>query len=101
MLRSFDYAAGAAEREQAGVRVPESWVDDCADAFLAGYARSYPRHHRPPLALFVALWLDKALYEVVYELRNRPGLAGHSGKCLTSSPQQYRLRRTSRSRSGR
>lgn len=72
MLRSFDYAAGAAEREQENAHVPDGWVDDCAEAFLAGYAAVTPgtiNRHSP---LFVALWLDKALYEVVYELRNRP-----------------------------
>jgi 1,4-alpha-glucan branching enzyme len=73
MLRSFDYAAGAAEREQPGVQVPESWVDDCAEAFLAGYAEITPGTIDRRSPLFVALWLDKALYEVVYELRNRPG----------------------------
>ncbi|KNH15437.1 glycogen branching protein [Arthrobacter sp. ZBG10] len=72
MLRSFDYAAGAALREQDGAQVPDSWVDDCADAFLAGYAgvRAGTVDRESPL--FVALWLDKALYEVVYEMRNRP-----------------------------
>jgi 1,4-alpha-glucan branching enzyme len=73
MLRSFDYAAGAAQREQAGVRVPDSWVDDCADAFLAGYGEITPGTIDRRSPLFVALWLDKALYEVVYEMRNRPG----------------------------
>ena len=73
MLRSFDYAAGAAEREQPDVRVPESWVDDCTEAFLAGYAEVTPGTVDRNSPLFVALWLDKALYEVVYELRNRPG----------------------------
>ena len=72
MLRSFDYAAGAAEREYQGARVPASWVDDCADAFLAGYASVTPGTIDRASPLFVALWLDKALYEVVYELRNRP-----------------------------
>ncbi len=72
MLRSFDYAAGAAEREYQGARVPESWVDECADAFLAGYAAVTPGTIDRRSPLFVALWLDKALYEVVYELRNRP-----------------------------
>nr|MDQ5861694.1 phosphotransferase [Actinomycetota bacterium] len=72
MLRSFDYAAGAAEREYQGARVPASWVDDCADAFLAGYAAVTPGTIDRTSPLFVALWLDKALYEVVYELRNRP-----------------------------
>ena len=72
MLRSFDYAAGAAEREYQGANVPSSWVDDCADAFLAGYAAVTPGTIDRGSPLFVALWLDKALYEVVYELRNRP-----------------------------
>ena len=72
MLRSFDYAAGAADREHPDADVPESWVDDCAEAFLAGYADVTPGSIDRDSPLFVALWLDKALYEVVYELRNRP-----------------------------
>ncbi|WJH25178.1 1,4-alpha-glucan branching enzyme [Pseudarthrobacter defluvii] len=72
MLRSFDYAAGAAQREQEGAQVPDNWVDDCADAFLAGYAGVIPGTVDRTSPLFVALWLDKALYEVVYEMRNRP-----------------------------
>ncbi len=72
MLRSFDYAAGAAEREHPDADVPETWVDDCAEAFLAGYAEVIPGSIDRDAPLFVALWLDKALYEVIYELRNRP-----------------------------
>ncbi|WP_407709002.1 1,4-alpha-glucan branching enzyme [Arthrobacter nitrophenolicus] len=72
MLRSFDYAAGAAQREQEGAQVPATWVDDCADAFLEGYASVTPGTVDRNAPLFVALWLDKALYEVVYEMRNRP-----------------------------
>lgn len=72
MLRSFDYAAGAAVREHPGAEVPATWVDDCAEAFLAGYAEVIPGGIDRDSPLFVALWLDKALYEVIYELRNRP-----------------------------
>ncbi|MFF2298638.1 1,4-alpha-glucan branching enzyme [Arthrobacter sp. NPDC058127] len=72
MLRSFDYAAGAAIRENPGARVPATWVDDCAEAFLAGYSDITPGTIDRRSPLFVALWLDKALYEVIYELRNRP-----------------------------
>ncbi|MEQ4520160.1 1,4-alpha-glucan branching enzyme [Pseudarthrobacter sp. B907] len=72
MLRSFDYAAGAAVREYDDAVVPSDWVDDCAEAFLAGYAEVTPGTIDRDSPLFVALWLDKALYEVVYELRNRP-----------------------------
>ena len=49
-----------------------TWVDDCAEAFLAGYAEVVPGSIDRDAPLFVALWLDKALYEVIYELRNRP-----------------------------
>ncbi|WP_427004720.1 1,4-alpha-glucan branching enzyme [Pseudarthrobacter sp. H2] len=72
MLRSFDYAAGAAVREHPGTVVPAAWADDCAEAFLAGYAEVTPGTIDRDSPLFTALWLDKALYEVVYELRNRP-----------------------------
>ncbi|MBT2584695.1 1,4-alpha-glucan branching enzyme [Arthrobacter sp. ISL-95] len=72
MLRSFDYAAGAATRENADAKVSETWVDDCAAAFLEGYSDVTPGTIDRRSPLFVALWLDKALYEVVYELRNRP-----------------------------
>ncbi len=72
MLRSFDYAAGSAVREHPGTAVPVSWVDDCAEAFLTGYAEVIPGSIDRDSPLFVALWLDKSLYEVIYELRNRP-----------------------------
>ena len=72
MLRSFDYAAGAAVREHPGTVVPAAWADDCAEAFLAGYAEVIPGTIDRDSPLFTALWLDKALYEVIYELRNRP-----------------------------
>lgn len=72
MLRSFDYAAGTADREEQDARVPASWVEDCAEAFLSGYADVTQGVVDRDSPLFVALWLDKALYEVVYELRNRP-----------------------------
>ena len=48
MLRSFDYAAGAAQREQEGAQVPPTWVDDCADAFLAEIAPSLPAASSEP-----------------------------------------------------
>ncbi|MDJ0322090.1 1,4-alpha-glucan branching protein GlgB [Pseudarthrobacter sp. PS3-L1] len=72
MLRSFDYAAGAAIRENPGTVVPDGWVNQCAEAFLDGYASLSPDTVDRKSPLFAALWLDKALYEVVYELRNRP-----------------------------
>ena len=73
MLRSFDYAAG-----QLVVRDPQAagraraWADACRDAFCAGYADVTGRDPREDVELLRALELDKALYEVVYESRNRP-----------------------------
>lgn len=74
MLRSFDYAAGHvaltdADRASAAAR----WAQDGARAFRRGYAAvagEDPQAAHPEL--FKALMLDKALYEVVYETRNRP-----------------------------
>lgn len=74
MLRSFDYAAAFAVRK--GTCAAEAgavWAADCRAAFLRGYGRALPeRADSLGGALFDALWLDKALYEVVYEARNRP-----------------------------
>jgi maltokinase len=65
MLRSFDYAA-------ASVPGPRSttWATACREAFLEGYAGttlSADNH-----AVLRAYEADKAVYEVVYEVRNRP-----------------------------
>ena len=46
---------------------PTSGWTTAPTAFLAGYAEVSPANRRPRVTLFVALWLDKALYEVVYE----------------------------------
>jgi maltokinase len=76
MLRSLDYAAGATLREfgqgeQLAHRAHE-WSARNRDAFLEGYAE----HTRPltPDAMIVigAYEVDKAVYEAVYEARNRP-----------------------------
>lgn len=73
MLRSFDYAAGSALQEMPGVdgAAAGDWVVQRRTEFLEGYAAAAgPVDETDPV--FVALLLDKALYEVVYELRNRP-----------------------------
>lgn len=71
MLRSFDYVAGSFELAHPG-ETAEAWASACRRAFLDGYiARSGRdlREHRPVLDAFE---LDKALYEALYEARNRP-----------------------------
>jgi 1,4-alpha-glucan branching enzyme len=75
MLRSFDYAAGAAQRTDPAARVPEGWAEVAGQAFWAGYASVAGGESPFGSALFDALWLDKALYEVSYEERNRPAWA--------------------------
>ena len=77
MLRSFDYAGYHRVLEvgwdsQLNYRAGE-WATRNRDAFCTGYARiagGDPREHDILLRAFEA---DKAVYEAVYEARNRPG----------------------------
>jgi maltokinase len=76
MLRSFDYAARhqlLTHPEQVSLApVAGAWVRRNAEAFCAGYAEAGgldPARHG---VLLRALLLDKAVYEVIYEARNRP-----------------------------
>ncbi|MBR7744591.1 phosphotransferase [Phycicoccus sp. BSK3Z-2] len=69
MLRSLDYAGGSHERDGADAR---DWVSSARDAFLDGYAEDAGTDPRSLGALLAAFELDKAMYEVVYEARNRP-----------------------------
>jgi 1,4-alpha-glucan branching enzyme len=74
MLRSFDYAAGSVRltdsaRTDAG---PDAWAADCRRAFLEGYQAVAGEFDADSRTLIRVLELDKALYEVVYEARNRP-----------------------------
>ncbi|WP_144794464.1 1,4-alpha-glucan branching protein GlgB [Kocuria palustris] len=70
MLRSLDYAAAFGARESGGDTA--QWGEEAAAAFLEGWtAVAHVLVDRAD-PVFRALWLDKAMYEVVYEARNRP-----------------------------
>lgn len=76
MLRSFDYAARhqLLGRPDAESLAPEAadWVRRNSDAFCAGYAAAGGPDPALNSVLLRALLLDKAVYEVSYEARNRP-----------------------------
>jgi len=76
MLRSFAYAVSVSE-QQTGAPVPEGWEGQAREAFLGGYRQTVDSSLLPPgqaatdqlLAIFE---LEKAVYELRYELNNRP-----------------------------
>jgi maltokinase len=76
MLRSFDYAARHLLAEQpaaAGLEYRATeWAERNRDAYCDGYARTAGSDPRDDDVLLRAFELDKAVYEVVYEARNRP-----------------------------
>jgi maltokinase len=85
MTRSFHYAAGLALREwpvpDDEVRVlAEAWAVRSVNSFLSGYASFDEAHRLLPATrsardgLLSMFELDKAVYEVAYELSHRPDL---------------------------
>ena len=76
MLRSFDYAARhqlLTHPDRASLTVVASdWVRRNGEAFCAGYAEGGGLDPARNTVLLRALLLDKAVYEVIYEARNRP-----------------------------
>ena len=74
MLRSFDYVGGTLEQVRG--TSARAWVTSVQQAFLDGYAERAGADPRRLGALLAAFELDKAMYEVVYEARNRPGWVG-------------------------
>jgi predicted trehalose synthase len=73
MLRSFDYVAGSIRLDLPGASsAPREWARTARAGFLAGYARASGVDLDAVGALLEALELDKAVYEAIYEARNRP-----------------------------
>ncbi|NUW34984.1 phosphotransferase [Nonomuraea sp. SMC257] len=80
MLRSFDYAARhlLADRPDAASLEPraEDWAARNRAAFLDGYVDGGGAISPADSALLKAFEMAKAVYEVVYEARNRPTWVG-------------------------
>ena len=93
MIRSFHYAASVAldragNRPDADVRRSEveqrmrQWYQSATDAFLTGYAETadnapfLPQKSEDRDLLLDAYLMEKACYELSYELNNRPSWAG-------------------------
>jgi trehalose synthase-fused probable maltokinase len=75
MLRSFAYAASAASLER-GAEPPAGWEERARDAFLDGYLSEVDPALIPSAGglerLLSVFELEKAVYELRYELDNRP-----------------------------
>src|SRR5262249_32563063 len=88
MIRSFDYASFTAVRqlaearpaaEPAMARLAEAWRHRAVDGFRAAYRKAmrgcaaYPTSKSQARKMLTFFILEKAVYEVSYELANRPG----------------------------
>jgi trehalose synthase-fused probable maltokinase len=80
MLRSFAYAASASEILR-GKAPPEGWEERAREAFLTAYLGAVDPSLLPPgqeatAKLLSVFELEKAVYELRYELNNRPDWVG-------------------------
>jgi trehalose synthase-fused probable maltokinase len=80
MLRSFAYAASASQLQR-GVEPPPNWEENCRTNFLDGYlstadAALLPVGEQGIERLLMVFELEKAVYELRYELNNRPDWVG-------------------------
>jgi maltose alpha-D-glucosyltransferase / alpha-amylase len=90
MIRSFDYASFTAVRQLAEARpaaeprmlqLAEAWRHRAVDGFRAAYRKAmrgcaaYPASKKQAREMVAFFTLEKAIYEVSYELANRPAWA--------------------------
>ena len=76
MLRSFAYAASASSLQR-GAPAPDDWEERARAAFLDSYfatvdSRLLPHGQQNTERLLQIFELEKAVYELRYELNNRP-----------------------------
>jgi trehalose synthase-fused probable maltokinase len=71
MLRSFDYVAGTYALAHPGESAKD-WSLACRRAFVDGYSARSGHDLRANRVLLDTFEIDKAIYEAVYEARNRP-----------------------------
>ena len=76
MLRSFAYAASAVRLQRART-APPAWEADARRSFLAGYLDAIdplllPSEQSSIDQLLAIFELEKAVYELNYEIQNRP-----------------------------
>lgn len=95
MLRSFDYVAGSTalalpERAEAAA----AWADAARQAFLDGYVAASGLDLSAYRDLLAAFELDKAVYEAIYETRNRPTWAAIPLHAIMSLLESGPLRAT-------
>ncbi|MGI5348704.1 maltokinase N-terminal cap-like domain-containing protein [Streptomyces sp. CA-250714] len=76
MLRSFDYAACQGPAAAPDAAFSAEWAAANRAAYCAGYAEVCGRDPREDAVLLRAYETDKAVYEVLYEARNRPAWLG-------------------------
>jgi trehalose synthase-fused probable maltokinase len=80
MLRSFAYAASAAGLQR-NTPAPQDWEERARAAFLEAYLgsvdqRLLPAGHDNTARMLAIFELEKAVYELRYELNNRPDWVG-------------------------
>jgi len=80
MLRSFAYVASASELQN-GIPAPAGWEQQTRERFLNGYFEAIETSLLPPgrkaaETLLSIFELEKAVYELRYELNNRPDWVG-------------------------
>jgi len=80
MLRSFAYAASASSLAR-GIEAPEGWEDQARSRFLDGYLETVdpvllPSGQLAIERMLAVYELEKAVYELRYELDNRPDWVG-------------------------